>query len=55
MRFVGPPDPIPHGERNNIYGCITDRNEREFLLALFSNCYPTLVAKVFRMVNAVSK
>ncbi len=54
MRFAGPPDAIPHRERNNTYGPISEHGLGLFLLSNAENFRRQQLMKVFRMVNTVS-
>ncbi len=54
MRFAGPPDAIPHRERNNTYGPISEHGSGLFLLSNAENFRRQQLMKVFRMVNTVS-
>ena len=41
MRFVRPPDAIPHRERNNTYGRISESSSRLVLLSKYGRLSPT--------------
>jgi hypothetical protein len=53
MRFVRPPDAIPHCERNNTYGPVSECSSRLVLLSNAEDFRWEQLIGLFRIVNTV--